>query len=333
MKIIKNTKTPTGNICVGEGEKGLLEFLSLGDYGKEKNLKADFLGLKKEINGVSHGELLSLEEKWVITISSQYGCSMNCIFCDVPKVGKGINATEKDLINQVMKGIELHPEIKHTDRLNLHYARMGEPTYNRNVLKATHKLKRIIKDEKGWGFHPVVSTMCPSNNSKLYEFIWDWINIKNYTLKGDAGLQLSINSTDEIARQKMFSGNARSLEEISLMFENLLDSFDRKEQAKGRKYTLNFALTGDEIDAKKLRKLFIPRLFLCKLTPVHETKSCKENNILSSDGYDHYYPYKKVEEDLKNEGFDVIVFVPSKEEDESKITCGNAILADCLYVT
>jgi 23S rRNA (adenine2503-C2)-methyltransferase len=34
-----------------------------------------------------------------------------------------------------------------------------------------------------------------------------------------------------------------------------------------------------------------------------------------------------VEEALKNEGFDVIVFIPSKEEDESRITCGNAILA------
>ena len=31
---------------------------------------------------------------------------------------------------------------------------------------------------------------------------------------------------------------------------------------------------------------------------------------------------------LEAVGFDVIVFVPSKEEDESRITCGNAILAD-----
>ena len=37
--------------------------------------------------------------------------------------------------------------------------------------------------------------------------------------------------------------------------------------------------------------------------------------------------YKEAEEALKAVGFDVIVFVPSKEEDESKITCGNAILA------
>ena len=128
-------KVPTGHICTMIGEHGKqLEFLSIGDYGKEKNLKADFMGLTKEINGVPHGELLSLSDKWVITISSQYGCSMGCSFCDVPKVGKGINASFGDMINQVYSAINLHPEVKKTKRLNLHYARMGEPTWNNDVI-------------------------------------------------------------------------------------------------------------------------------------------------------------------------------------------------------
>lgn len=94
--ILKNLKVPTGNICIMKGEKGRLEFVSLHDYGKAKNIKADFLGYTQEINQVPHGELLPLEEKWVVTISTQYGCSMNCRFCDVPKVGKGLNATYDD---------------------------------------------------------------------------------------------------------------------------------------------------------------------------------------------------------------------------------------------
>lgn len=44
MKIIRNIEVPTGNILVVQGEKGLLECISVGDYGKEKNVKADFLG-------------------------------------------------------------------------------------------------------------------------------------------------------------------------------------------------------------------------------------------------------------------------------------------------
>ncbi len=39
MKAIqKNVEVPTGNICVVKGERGLLECLSLGDYGKDVNL-------------------------------------------------------------------------------------------------------------------------------------------------------------------------------------------------------------------------------------------------------------------------------------------------------
>ena len=88
MKIIK---VPTGKIFVIDGEHGKLECLSLADYGKEKNVKADFLGLTRELNGVPNGKPLPLSKKWVITISSQYGCSMNCRFCCVPQVGPGRN--------------------------------------------------------------------------------------------------------------------------------------------------------------------------------------------------------------------------------------------------
>ena len=38
-------KTPTGYICIMRGEYGKsLEYLSLGDYDKEQNIKADFMG-------------------------------------------------------------------------------------------------------------------------------------------------------------------------------------------------------------------------------------------------------------------------------------------------
>ena len=115
--ILKNLTVPTGNICIMQADKGKLEFVSLQDYGKAKNIKADFLGYTKEINQVPHGKLLPLTDKWVVTVSTQYGCSMNCKFCDVPKVGKGLNATYDDLKNQILSALFLHPEIKSTKRL------------------------------------------------------------------------------------------------------------------------------------------------------------------------------------------------------------------------
>ena len=47
MKMLKKIKVPTGHICVVEGSRGKLEFLSIGDYGKDVNLKADCLGLDR----------------------------------------------------------------------------------------------------------------------------------------------------------------------------------------------------------------------------------------------------------------------------------------------
>jgi 23S rRNA (adenine2503-C2)-methyltransferase len=319
---MKTYEVPTGEICIIDGEKGRkLEFLSIGDYGKEANIKADFLGLTEEINGVEHRDILPLEEKWVITISSQYGCSMACSFCDVPKVGRGINATFADLTKQFFSALEMHPEVKRPKRINLHYARMGEPTWNYDVVKSANYIRAYLSSSE-CGFHPVVSTMMPKNNKHLSAFIDAWLDYKDLA-NGDAGLQLSINTTDEKRRSEMMP-HAMSVREIS---DTMCDILQYRDRVKGRKITLNFALTDAPIDAKLLADLFRPSTFLCKITPMHKTNACVDGELITDNGYDHYYPYKETEESLKAEGFDVIVFIPSKEEDESKITCGNAILA------
>lgn len=321
-KISEKYEVPTGHICIMQGSKGKpLEFLSIGDYGKEKNIKADFMGLTKEINGVPHGAILPLEKKWVVTISSQYGCSMGCKFCDVPKVGSGINATYEDMIQQVLNAISLHPEVKTTERLNLHYARMGEPTWNQDVIKSARFLRTYLKG-MNFGFHPVVSTMMPFENRNLYSFLEDWLTLKN-DFGGEAGLQLSINTTDYKIRHETMP-SSMALEEISGMMKSILNMV---KEVKGRKITLNFALTEASIDAVYLRELFDPKYFICKITPMHNTRACIKNGLITENGYDSFYPYQKVEKELKDVGFDVIVFIPSHEEDSSKITCGNVILA------
>jgi 23S rRNA (adenine2503-C2)-methyltransferase len=283
------------------------------------------MGLHKEINGVPNGNIMPLENKWVITMSTQYGCSMDCKFCDVPKVGRGVNVTFNDLYDQLIDGIKLHPEIKHTKRLNIHYARMGEPTFNLNVLDFTYEIKNIIKPLLGDSlFHPVISTMMPKYNNMLESYLLRWTGIKNCVLNGDAGLQLSINSTNEEQRNDMFSGNALSLESISDIGRSLPNPI-------GRKYALNFALADNyEVDAYKLRNYFDPEKFMIKITPLHKTISCEENKIKTTGGYEYFTPYQQIEQKLKDYGFDVLVFVPSYEEDLGRITCGNAILSGSL---
>ena len=316
-EIIKNIKVPTGNILIVNGERGLLELVSLGDYGQNINVKADFLGLSRDINKVIHTDLQPLSEKWVVTISTQYGCKMNCIFCDVPMAGSGLNVSESDLINQIETALSLHPEIVQTERLNIHFARMGEPTWNPAVCSATSKLIEMFND--AYNLHPVVSTMMPVANGYLKSFLQDWMYIKNNLLNGNAGLQLSINSTNELERTHMFNGNACTILEIAHIMQEV-------PRPVGRKITLNFAVAEYEIDANILIKYFNPKYYIVKLTPMHKTKACVERDLYTLGDYTSYYPYKQIEENLKSAGYDVIVFIASKEEDISGITCGNAIL-------
>lgn len=316
MEIIK---THTGKIYVDSDRQ--LEFLTVGDYGKENNIKADFLGLHKEINGVEHHEV-DLSDKWVATISTQKGCPMKCQFCDCPKYGFHGNASVDDLKYEIETILE-NEDVKSTKRFNVHFARMGEPSLNPNVLTfAENNLKPLVeKYIKADTIHPVVSTMLPKNHWFLEHFIQRWCCIKNDAYNGEAGLQFSINSTDEEQRAAQFNNMSLSLSEISVLAKKL-------PMPKGRKYTLNFAVTADTIlDAKRLSELFEKDKFIVKITPIHKTDAAVKNGFGVTTEYTDYDVYRKFEAPLLDEGWEVIVFVPSQEEDSDRITCGNALIA------
>lgn len=317
MEIIQ---THTGKIYVDRDRQ--LEFLTVGDYGKENNIKADFLGLHNEINGVQHHEV-DLTDKWVATISTQKGCPMKCKFCDCPKYGFYGNATLDELVYEI-ETILQNEDVDHTDRFNVHFARMGEPTFNWNVIDFVSKELRFLvnKYTKAKTIHPVVSTMLPKSNKELEEFVLKWCEIKNNEYDGEAGLQFSINSTDDAQRNDQFNGMSLSLSDISSLATKL-------PMPKGRKYTLNFAVTKDTIlDARELSRLFDKEKFIVKITPIHETNSAVKNGFDVTTSYDDYDVYRDFEKPLLKEGWDVIVFVPSKEEDSDRITCGNALISN-----
>ena len=312
--------THTGEIFVDTERQ--LEFLTVGDYGKENNIKADFLGLTKEIHGVEHHPV-DLTKKWVATISTQKGCCMKCKFCDCPKYGFHGNASIADLHHEIRVILDHHKDVWSTERFNVHFARMGEPTFNSDVLEfAWQDLRPLVQQYiKAATIHPVVSTMMPKDNPKLEGFLQVWCYIKNDVYKGEAGLQLSIQSTDDAQRDDAFAGKSLSLQQIAEMAARL-------PAPVGRKYTLNFAVTAATVlDAKKLDAMFDKDRFIVKITPIHQTKSALENGYDVGDTYEDYDVYKQFEQPLLDLGWDVIVFVPSKEEDSDRITCGNALIA------
>jgi 23S rRNA (adenine2503-C2)-methyltransferase len=171
--------------------------------------------------------------------------------------------------------------------------------------------------------HPVFTTMCPKGlgKDKLATILQEFCVIKNQDYKGEAGLQLSINSTDETQRNQLFRNMSLSLQEISDICKEL-------PMPKGRKYTLNFPVTDKTIlDPKELSRLFDKDKFIVKITPIHETYEANINGISTPEGYYKYDVYRQFEQPLLDEGWQVIVFIPSKEEDEDRITCGNALLS------
>jgi len=208
---MKTINLPTGKLFIDDYSKGQLETLSIGDYGKKYNIKAQFLGFDKDINGVPNLTSMPLSEKWVVTLSTQFGCPQKCTFCDVPNVNFGGNATYDDLMKQLYSALELYPEVNYTERLNIHYARMGEPMlntkevfYHANVMGTT-KFKQDMIEQLNLRIetiHPVFTTMLPKSVSlnKTKSRLEQWTHIKNEVFRGQAGLQLSINSTNNKQR-------------------------------------------------------------------------------------------------------------------------------------
>ena len=313
------TETHTGKIITDTDLN--LEYLYVGDYGKENNIKASFLGYDKRIDEVKHHDV-DITDKLVVTVSSQKGCPMNCNFCDCPKLGFKGNATLPELVTEIMSGVALSG-IKHGKRLNVHYARMGEPTFNPNVITSAEYIAKMLGDKNSDvtfdEYHPVVSTMMPKANKNLKEFLHKWVET-GFVYGGEDGfgLQFSINTLDEDDRNAMFRNRSMSLQEISDVIREL-------PMPKKRKYTLNFAVTSkSNLDVDLMNKYFDKDKCIVKITPIHETVEAVDEGYEIVKNFD---VYEKFEQPLVDDGWDVIVFVPSKEEDADRITCGNSLIA------
>lgn len=309
------TKTHTG-IIVSDTDLNL-EYLYVGDYGKENNIKADFLGYTKRIDKVEHKDV-NITDKLVVTISSQKGCPMSCDFCDCPKFGFKGNCSISELLSEITTAVSLSG-IKKGKRLNVHFARMGEPTFNSNVIWAANIAARVYAHTIFEEYHPVVSTMMPKDNKKLKDFLVDWVE-SGYNFGGEDGygLQFSINTLNEEDRNKMFNNKSLSLQEISDIIKCLPNP-------KKRKFTLNFAVTSKScLDVDLMNKYFNKDKCIVKITPIHETKEAVANNYEIVKDFD---VYEKFEQPLVKDGWNVIVFVPSEEEDKDRITCGNSLIA------
>ncbi len=212
-----------------------------------------------------------LEEKWVIVVSSQFGCPVGCLMCDTKDYFEG-NPTVDELVSQVDHIIRKRfPDEKvPTSKFKVQFARMGEPSLNPNVIQAIEEIERRYHAP---GLMPCLSTMAPAGRD---EFFQELKRLNHETFKGRFQLQFSIHSTDEKQRDIIMPVDKWNLEQIA--------SYGEAFFVGGRKISLNFALAREnELDPQKISRLFSPVAFMIKLTPVNPTDQARKNRRVLGD--------------------------------------------------
>ncbi|MHA2364310.1 MAG: radical SAM protein [Candidatus Hodarchaeales archaeon] len=254
------------------------------------------------------------DKKWVLMISTLYGCPVQCKMCDAGEHYKG-KLTESQLLEQIDFLIkQRYPDQKiPVEQLKIQFARIGEPTFNPNVLSVLEKLPKIYNAP---GLMPSISTIAPKNATQFLEKLME---IKNkYYSNGQFQLQFSIHTTDEKLRDEMIPVSKWNFKAIAEFGKRFFKSGDRK-------ITLNFALAkGIPIDSNVLKKYFDPSLFLIKITPLNPTYRAKENKLESYIGStaDETDP---IVVSLKAAGYEVIVSIGALEENQIGSNCGQYV--------
>ncbi len=254
---------------------------------------------------------LPREKKWVLIVSSSWGCPIGCKFCDAGGYYHG-NMSAEEIISEIryMTQNRFSDNNIPCKKFKIQFARMGEPALNSEVLKVLEQLPKIYNAP---GLMPCVSTVAPKGGE---EFLSKLITIKDQIYDaGNFQLQFSIHSTDEGIRHEIISPRIWSLKEIS--------EYGKKWFKKGdRKITLNFALTEESIiEIDVLKHYFDPKLFFIKLTPLNPTNNALKNGYKSGITKENVKSLKLVSE-LRRTGYNAIVSIGEWEENEIGTNCG-----------
>ncbi len=275
---------------------------------------ARFEGKCKYVEFVdSLGGANSREEKWVIIISSLFGCPINCKFCDAGHFYHGKLSVEQmmEQVDHVVKKYLPSGDVK-SDKFKVQFARIGEPALNDAVIDTITEIKDRYQPPN---YMPCISTMAPLGRETWFRRLK---SLNHDIFKGNFQIQFSIHSTDEKRRDHLMPVDKWSLEQVA--------DYGGEFYIGGRKVTLNFALHPDnEIDVDKLRRIFPPNTFAIKITPLNPTNMAEKNKLVNvfTEDDTHLYP---VIAEMRNSGYDVHLSIGDLKENEIKSNCGQVLL-------
>ncbi|MBN1861473.1 MAG: radical SAM protein [Candidatus Thermoplasmatota archaeon] len=262
---------------------------------------------------------LTRKKKWVLIVSSMFGCPVQCKMCDAGGDFFGC-LTSDEIFSQIEYMVQqrFQDDKPRTAKFKIQFARMGEPTLNPAVLDVLEQLPTKYDQET---LHISVSSIAP-RTAAVQRFFDELCEIKNrYYSHGRFQLQFSLHTTDEAKRDELIPIKKWSFEEIAAFGRNFYQP-----QNGDKKITLNFApIQGYPIDFDRLSKVFSPDCFLIKLTPVNPTVRSQEGGLQSTIDPNNPQSAEELVKKFKEKGYEVILSIGVLEENQIGSNCGQFI--------
>jgi len=251
------------------------------------------------------------DKKWVIVVSSQFGCPVGCLTCDAGGDFRG-NLNNIEIIAQIKKIFDENPEQDPNNcyKLKIQFARMGEPALNDAVIDVIHWLA-----DNHPRAMPCIATIAPSNREQWFE---SFLNASQRF--SDVQLQFSMNTTDLEMRDRLIPFPKMSWPQMAALGQ----SFHRP---SSRKPSLNFALSpGIPVEPERITGYFDPEHFAVKLTPLNPTTTAIENYLqcVTENDMAQQMVEQKAEE-FASLGYEVIRSVGNMEENSIGSNCGQMV--------
>jgi len=255
------------------------------------------------------------DEKWVLIVSTLFGCPVGCKMCDA-----GGEFNGKLTADEILSEIDFLVRKRFIDgkipipKFKIQFARMGDPALNPDVLTVLERLPQIYDAP---GLLPSISTIAPKNSQDFLEKLLD---IKNRFYKnGKFQLQFSMHTTDANKRDELIPISKMNFQEIADYGTRFFNEGDKK-------ITLNFAMSkGYPVDVNIVRQYFDPSKFIIKLTPINPTEKAICNELISE--IDPYNPGSadRIVKEFKDKGYEVILSIGEVEENKIGSNCGQYV--------
>lgn len=256
------------------------------------------------------------DERWILMVSTLFGCPVKCLFCDAGGGYRGKPTAEEILIQIDHMVNEWFPDgFIPASKFKIQFARMGEPSLNMAVLDALEELPRRYRTAS---LMPSISTIAPHGTDLFFERL---IEVKDKLYSGGRfQFQYSLHTTDVKRRDELIPVKKWDFAQMSAYGERFHKPGDRK-------ITLNFALAEHSpIEADVLMRYFDPSRYLIKLTPVNPTSRATKNNLTSQIDPTRPETAEFVTQLLQDAGYDVIVSIGEVEENAIGSNCGQYVL-------